>query len=120
MRREEFYRKLPYVTELRGEHDTPCDGIKYSKVALRDRFSMYGKPARGIQPRARCKNRARWKFTATRRLRRGDWAPATSGNYCTIHLSKMIVAFAPTGTVGSTCAPPTTATPVSMNCRRWS
>lgn len=88
MRREEFYRKLPYVTELRGEHDTPCDGIKYSKVAMRDLYPMYGKPARGIQPRARCKNRARWRFTATRRLRRGNWeTPATSGNYCTLHLS---------------------------------
>ena len=88
MTREEFYRKLPYVTELRGEHDIPCDGIKYSKVALSDLYAMYGKPARGIQPRARCKNRARWRFTATRRLRRGDReTPATSGNYCTIHLS---------------------------------
>ena len=81
-----FYRKLPYVTELRGKQDTPCDGIKYSKVALSDLFAMYGKPARGIQPRARCKNRARWRFTATRRLRVSD-TPATSGNYCTLHLS---------------------------------
>lgn len=87
MTRAEFYRQLPYVTELLSG-DAPCDGIKYSKVALRDLFAMYGKPARGIQPQARCKNRARWRFTATRRLRRGDWEPpATSGNYCTIHLS---------------------------------
>lgn len=86
MNRAEFFRRLPYVTELRGKHDIPCDGIKYSKVALSDLYAMRGKPARGIQPRARCKNRARWRFTATRRLRYSE-TPAKSGNYCTPHLS---------------------------------
>jgi len=53
---------LPWVTALKLPW--PCDGIKWSTVALRDIFN-YGpagdrKPPRGIQPRSRCKKTARW------------------------------------------------------------
>lgn len=78
---------LPWVEPVK--RDLPCDGIKWGQVALRDIYTMGGKPPRGIQERAKCKRRAKFRLRATKRLRAWD-RPATSGNYCLQHLSMQI------------------------------
>lgn len=71
-------RAVPWVSEL--DRSTPCQGVKWSKVALRDLYSIGGKPPRGLEPEAHCKRRARWRFVAL------EHSHATSGDYCTSHL----------------------------------
>lgn len=73
-------QRLPWVTELKDK-TLPCEGIKWGTVALKDLYpSSSGKSPRGLQPRSRCKNKARWYFKALKKSR------AMTGNYCTIHL----------------------------------
>lgn len=43
--------------------DTPCQGIKWGTVALRDIFDMHGRPARGFKDSSRCKRRAQMIYT---------------------------------------------------------
>ena len=78
---------LPWVKPAKD--GVPCDGIKWSTVALRDIYSYGGHPARGIQDRSRCKRRAKWVFRPTLRRRLGEH-PAEAGSYCTLHLSMQI------------------------------
>lgn len=90
MKLAEYVKGLPWVRPLKKEPRVPCDGIKWSKVGLRDLYSTYGKPARGIQDKAHCKNAAKWKFTATKQ--RHYWERlAKSGNYCTTHLASELL-----------------------------
>lgn len=75
---------LPWVRAIKGD-PPPCDGIKWGSLALKDDWRNL--PA---DHRARCKRRAKYRLKATVRTR-GQWEfPATSGNYCTTHLSMQI------------------------------
>lgn len=73
---------LPWVTQIEG--DVPCEGIKWSSLAMKDVPSWRDLPA---DHRARCKRKARYILKATTRTR-GDWEfPATSGSYCATHVA---------------------------------
>lgn len=78
--------RLPWVRSLKKP--VPCEGIKWGTVALRDIFPMgplgRERPARGIQPRSRCKKQGRWHFTALKS------SPTKSGNYCWHHLMQQM------------------------------
>ena len=80
---------LPSWIKPISDTDTPCDGIKWSKVAMRDLYSMRGQPPRGIQPHARCRRKAKFALKATKRARAFESA-AASGNYCREHMSMEI------------------------------
>lgn len=77
-RATDMAERLPWVKRLKDP--VPCQGVKWSTVALRDLYVMHGKQPRGIQERSRCKNRAGWRFTALKR------SSAKSGDYCWAHL----------------------------------
>lgn len=81
--RKKLAEVLPWVKQLKKP--TPCDGIKWSTVALGDIYSIGNKPARGIQDRSRCKRQAYWHFT---KLKRNVWGK--SGNYCWTHLTMQL------------------------------
>lgn len=74
---------LPWVKPVK--HDTPCEGIKWNTVALKDL-----NPERGFQPRSRCKRKAKYAFKATKRRRAWE-SLATSGKYCVTHVSMQIM-----------------------------
>ena len=73
---------MPWVTRLKKPR--PCDGIKYSTVALKDIYEWGPRdnpqPPRGIQDKSRCKKLAWWKFRALKK------SYAEDGNYCWPHL----------------------------------
>lgn len=76
--REALIDAIPWVDRI--TEDKPCQGIKWSRVALKHLYSMSNRPAEGIPERARCTFRAKWHFTA---LPDSD---AKSGDYCIHHL----------------------------------
>lgn len=78
---------LPWVKPVK--RDVQCEGIKWNTVALKDLYPRGTEPARGFQPRSRCKRKAKFVFRATKRLRVWD-SPATSGSYCITHASMQI------------------------------
>jgi len=63
---------LPWVRRLREE--TRCDAYRWSQMPLK----VMGDPE--LRERYRCKNRARWHFTALQR------SYARDGDYCLSHL----------------------------------
>lgn len=62
--------RLPWVTVVPPQ---PCDGIKWSTVAIADL-------SRGIQDKSRCKRQGAWQFTAL------PESHARDGVYCFQHL----------------------------------
>ena len=78
---------LPWVDIAKP--DTPCEGIKWSTVALKDIRPVGGEPARGFQERSRCKRKALFSFKALERGRKYETL-AKSGSYCKIHTSMQI------------------------------
>lgn len=81
---------LPWVKAV--TKDTRCEGIKWGSVAMKDIY-VHGPdrslPPRGIQERAKCKRRAKYRLRATVRGTRWD-NYAKSGDYCATHLSMQI------------------------------
>src|SRR5690242_7318522 len=75
---------IPWVREL--ERPIPCEGIKWSKVALKHLHSMGGRPAEGIPDKARCKLRAHYRYTA----QRGRDRYGVTGNYCLAHVEQQL------------------------------
>jgi len=89
--RKDLLARLPWVTRLPSsmpEHR--CDGIKWGKAAMRDIHSRGGKPARGIQERAKCKRRGWFRFTALKPHGNYPPMPGKSGFYCYDHLAMQI------------------------------
>ena len=86
--RQALAERMPWVTRLTGD-SIPCDGIKYGTVAVKDLYSWgpgRENPARGIQPRSKCKKWAHWHYKALR----STWgAYAKTGNYCWDHFAQM-------------------------------
>lgn len=82
--RHGWLEALPWVRKLKKP--TACDGIKWGKVALSDLYPRGGKPARGIQDRAKCKKNAWWHYKA---LETSD-AFHREGNYCFYHAAALL------------------------------
>ena len=78
---------LPWVKPVKG--DVQCEGIKWNTVAMKDLYPRGTEPARGFQPRSRCKRKAKFIFRATKRVRKYE-PRAVSGAYCTTHASMQI------------------------------
>jgi hypothetical protein len=78
--REALIEAIPWVVRL--TFDVPCEGIKWSKVALKHLYSMGGRPAEGIPDRAHCTFRAKWHYTAPD----DPETYAKTGDYCIHHL----------------------------------
>jgi hypothetical protein len=76
---------IPWVRELTGK-PTPCEGLKWGRIALKHVHSMGGRPPEGIPARARCKLTAHYRYTASRK--RDDHG--TTGNYCWAHVVQQI------------------------------
>jgi len=70
----DLYARLPWVTRL--DETQPCDGVRYGHMP----FKALGDPA--LFATYKCKNRARWGFTALR----GTGLDAEDGVYCWQHL----------------------------------
>lgn len=87
--RKALVARLPWVKRLTTPQER-CDGIKWGKVALGDLYARGGKPARGIQERARCKRRGWYRFKALKRSTRFPAPEADSGVYCYDHLTMQI------------------------------
>jgi hypothetical protein len=84
--RQALAERLPWVTRLKAD-DIPCDGVKYSTVAMKDLYSWGSRgenPPRGIQPRSRCKKKAHWHYVGLQS--RPYFAHGKTGNLCWDHL----------------------------------
>lgn len=90
MNREERQRivaEMPWVTRL--SLSTSCDGIKWSRVALRDIFTWgprLSRSPRGIQEKARCRRTAWWgiRLVGDHPVRGG--ARSRRARFCWLHL----------------------------------
>lgn len=76
--RVRFVRLIPWVRELR-EPLPRCEGYRWSQMSLKASRDPE------LRERYRCKNLARWHFTALRRLPRYSF-PCRDGSYCWPHL----------------------------------
>lgn len=74
--RKAIARKVPWVRYLRKT--VPCTGFM-ARTPLKAVYAMGGKPPVGLD-NYRCKQPARWKFTALQR------SYASDGTYCWSHL----------------------------------
>lgn len=84
--RKAYLLSIPWIREL--EKPVPCEDYRHSKISLKHIHSMGDRPPEGIPESARCKNKAHYRYTASRK--RDDYGK--TGNYCWPHTVSMLYA----------------------------
>jgi hypothetical protein len=85
--RKELASRIPWVR--RRSVRSPCEGIRYSTVALRDIYTWGPQglnPPRGIQERSRCRLNAEWNIVLLRRRLLNTGYLSWTADLCWRHL----------------------------------
>lgn len=87
--RKALLARLPWVA-LQAAPTPRCDGIKWSKMSLRDSRTYHREGLEALPDRARCRRQGWYGLRALKP--RGSYPPpeATSGVYCFDHLCMQI------------------------------